>query len=227
MISDLFSDLKDPNPDVRVRAIRKLKDQGHAIRNHMKLIADSLADPDLTVRGVAVAILSQSQFDCLPLLVQGLDDPRLRAGALAALGNLGPAAQGALPALKECLTSSDILLRTGVLQILRNIGLEHPWVIEAFETSLGDPADTIRSLAASTLNRIAERTPELIERSIPALIAALDDKRPDVRVKVLGALGHLGPAASTAIPALDQLRIQHGTSPELESTLEKITTMAP
>src|SRR5262249_10926514 len=92
-------------------------------------------------------------------------DPSVRGQAAAALGQLGPQAAPAVPALIADLNDTDAMVRVQVTTALAQIGAE----------------------------------------AIPALKQALKSEDKYVRMGACLALGHMGSAAQSAIPALTEL----------------------
>jgi HEAT repeat protein len=118
-------------------------------------------------------------------------DRNVRLHAVAALGEMGPQAREAVPALVEALR--DVRIRDEVLKALGNIGSETPEAAPAYLESLR--IEGLRMLAAEKLERIGRP-------AVPTLIDALKDEDPDIRETAARILGNLGPQADQAVPAL-------------------------
>lgn len=84
---------------------------------------------------------------------------------------------------------------------------------------LTDEDPGLRAMAARALGEIRDRG------AIPALIGALRDRSPEVRIAAAQALGRFGPDASLAVPALKQLAADSDRrlAGEAERALERIT----
>ena len=136
--------------------------------------------------------------NAVPYLVVALEthdfEVRLSAvKALESLGEMGPAAAPAVPALIESL--KDESERFGAVYVLRWIG---PAAAAELGVALRSESREIRDGATEIL---ADMGPKA-KRAVPALIAALEDKREDVRRVAIFMLGEIGPDAKQAVPAL-------------------------
>ena len=146
-------------------------------------------------------LLSQSNVDCrwwatraigaidsaaaIPILI-GLcsdPDPDVRACAVYSLGAFGERAADAIPALIERLTDSGVYVGQLAADSLAHIGpAATPALVEALKQ--GDPC--VRGRAARALAHIADL------KSIPALIASLEDESPIVEYYADIALQKMG-----------------------------------
>ena len=106
----------------------------------------------------------------MPALVKTLksQDPKLRAYAAHAIGQLGPSAQQAAPALIEIALDQDATVRRSAMRALNSIDapreLVRPLMVKALKAA--QPAD-----AAAAVATLAEEG----EKAVPGLILALDD----------------------------------------------------
>lgn len=151
--------------------------------------------------------------------------------AAAALGEIGPDAEAAVPALIEALADADPELRSGGLEALGRIARRAELCLPALRAALRDPAPSARVYAAAgvlvfsanaedaqrELRAGLRAAPSDIARcfaaktlgglpaseaAVSALVAALGDPHPNVRKDAAAALGELGPAARSSIDAL-------------------------
>jgi len=118
------------------------------------------------------------------------------AYAAWALGEIGPAAQGAVPDLLRALASPDPVVRTDIVKSLRKIDQRSPEVISALIKSAQDPHPDVKEAAVWTLRWLAPESAP----AIPVFRKLLADPV-QARLAASG-LGALGPAASNAIPDL-------------------------
>jgi hypothetical protein len=130
-------------------------------------------------------------------------EPEVRRAAARSLAEVGPAGSAAVPALIKALRDDDVSVRESAALALREMGRSAAAAIPGLCEVLKDPQATVRMEAASALGKIATS-----ERpAVPALIEAL--QRPGEEVQTLRnislALGAIGPAATRAIPALQQV----------------------
>jgi HEAT repeat protein len=163
---------------------------------------------DLGPAADALGALGAKAEPAVLTLIEALDEFPGRENAAKALGNIGPAAREAVPALRKLVDSSDDPLAHQAKEALKKIGPE------ALSTAI--PA-LIRKLrgdyqvkhdAATHLARLwhagLEPGPDA-DAAVSVLIGMLQD---DLKAHDLGAaaaakaLGALGPRAAAAVPAL-------------------------
>ena len=171
-------------------------------------------------------------------LIRQLEDsnPGVCGPAAYELGQIGPAAVAAAPALIETFTHKDGYVRGSAAEALRKIGLVAvPALIEALKNKhlgvrggaayvLGQIGPEARA-AVPALIQTLEDTDEYVRGTaadalakigpvaVKELIAVLHDTNPSVHVRGGAAyvLGQIGPEAEAAIPALiEVLKDQHG-----------------
>jgi len=138
----------------------------------------------------------------LPALKQALKDSDriVRDQAIAKLGERGPAARSAEPALIELLkTEKGLSVRSRAAWALGRFGPAAKNAVPALIDALTDKHVTIRANSATALGRIGSET------AVGPLIVALDDPHSEVRAMAAQALGRFGPRARAAVPALRRL----------------------
>jgi HEAT repeat protein len=126
------------------------------------------------------------------------EDPISRDNAAIDLGDFGPRAKEAVPALITALKDNDRLVRGQSAVALGEIGPEAKAAAPALIAALSDPSADIRMNAAEALGHIGPVTKEVV----PALIKLLNDRAMEVRISAFETLGNIGPTAKQAIPAL-------------------------
>jgi HEAT repeat protein/lysophospholipase L1-like esterase len=136
----------------------------------------------------------------LPALLASLRaaDPRERAAAARALGEIGPPARSATPSLVSRLDDEDESVRWRAGEALAAIGPEPSRCVEPLRRMAADPGRRGRAEAAGALGWIGPAAAP----AVPALVSALADPRRDVRARSAWALGRIGPASAPAVPAL-------------------------
>jgi HEAT repeat protein len=156
-------------------------------------------------------------------------DDSVRSPVVMSLGNLGPRAKSAVPALKEMLTEVDCLLvnlppALVVRDALTRIGETPPppptcdtkvdpiaWnqrMIEAITEVRTSESSVARAKAAIRLHYMTfwvGSKKEIDDRAIAGLVSLLDIPDDPVREVVTAALGNVGPRAKAAVPMLRQL----------------------
>jgi len=102
VVTALADALKDPDGGVRRAAVSSLGAIGPEAVDAIPRLAATATDPDPSVRNATIGALGRiGSPAAVPVLVQALKDPRTGSLAVTALGNMGPTARGAIPALRE------------------------------------------------------------------------------------------------------------------------------
>src|SRR5262245_26914506 len=102
VVTALADALKDPDAGVRRAAASSLGAIGPEAVDAIPRLAATTKDRDPSVRNATIEALGRiGSPAAVPILVQALKDPRTDSLAVRALGNMGPAARGAIPALRE------------------------------------------------------------------------------------------------------------------------------
>lgn len=158
-------------------------------------LIDMLRDEDASLRRRAVVALGETRSvgrDAIPELVEVLEDKDevVRREAARALGKLGAAA--AVPSLVVALSDApDDLVRVSAAEALGRIGRRATVAIPALIAALKHTDDDVRDAAAAALLRIGLP-------AAPALIEAVTDDEPRLRVRAAALLTDLVSAPSRA-----------------------------
>jgi HEAT repeat protein len=134
-------------------------------------------------------------------LIKNLDDrdAQIRHQAVKSLGDMGPKAKEAVPALIK--TFGDPELRTYAFRALGAIGREAKETVPALIKTLAGPDANVRQGAARALGQIGPKAKD----AVPELIRLLGDPDAGVRRGAATALGQIGPESKLAIPELERL----------------------
>lgn len=159
---------------------------------------EALTSGDAGTRSAAAreaASLSEAErHKVVTALIQKLrgSDIDQKERAAETLGEMGPAAAEAVPALRQALKDDLPYVRVRSVQALARIGAPAvPAFIDALQNSDGD----VRATAAGALAQIGEPA----SPAIPALLKALDDRDSTVRSRAATALEHIGAASATPV----------------------------
>ncbi|MEO2025979.1 MAG: HEAT repeat domain-containing protein [Fuerstiella sp.] len=156
--------VNDDSTIVRAAAARALGQIGEGSEEAVHALMDAIDDPHGGVTIQAANSLSQLGATGVPALIRLLDKPHYRDLAVTVLGEIGPAAKTAVPALVALLKSDNEQLRRESFIALATIGPEATAAVPALLKILRDPeAGSSRGGAAYVLGHIGEQT------SIPVL----------------------------------------------------------
>jgi hypothetical protein len=164
----------------------------------------------------------------VPVLIDLLQDAHggVRGLACITLGEIGPPASPAIPAIIEAVKSEGAFPSGGQLLsaapgALAQIG---PDAVGPVTRLLEDENRYRRQWAATVLYVMGPTA----EPAVPVLIRALGDSDPWVRQQVIHALGQMGPRAIAAIPSLRAFRAtraQYTRDNEFEMATEALKTI--
>ena len=206
--------LNDPEPRIRAGAVDALRSLGPKAKPAVPKLLELLGDEELETaaaraftgaRDVVPDALAHVGAEAVPGLVGVLKDakqkPRVRLGAVKALGKMGRKARAALPALEA-----------GMEDRLALIAIESAC---AYALAGGDPAKALPVVREGLAHdspyvlwasaRAAERLGPKARKAAPDLRALLKHKEREVRIVAARALSRMGPAARPAVPAMAEL----------------------
>lgn len=151
-------------------------------------------DIDQATKRATGLILAASDSQDLDALMRQLQDRdnSFRLRAVKALGTIGPAARGAVPALLTALEDSDGDVRRAAVTALRLIIPDAPptvAIVRSVAIDLKDPDPSVRAAAARALGRMGR----VAASAAPSLEPLLADPDPDVRRAAAEALGRIAP----------------------------------
>jgi len=145
-------------------------------------------------------------------LAQTCDETTLEAqiaafseGRLEPLEPIVDCGAAAVPLLVETLDSNEWESRVLAAYGLGEMGAAATPAVATLATLLNDPDVQVRWSAAEALGKIGDVA------AVPGLTQALQDVDPAVQISAAAALVRLGPAATTALPALRELLVEEGS----------------
>jgi HEAT repeat protein len=184
----LVQELNDPNPETRSRAISALS----AIGPRAQAALPSLIHTFVTAQRSIVTDESSLRGN-------------LRASALSALCDLGPAGAPAVPLFLDGLKDQDSLVRWAAAAALGNLGPEARVAIPRLRSMMTDNQKLhdvysvyARLEAADTFWKLTRRA----EVVIPTIAEGLSDEHWYLREKAAHQLESMGAVAKEAVPAL-------------------------
>lgn len=179
--------------------------------------------------------------------LQEYELPTTRAHAAKVLGQMGPAAGPAVPALIKALQHKELQVRRAAAGALGNIGPD-PDAIRALVACLKDPKALARTQAAESLGWIGPPAKEAVsplkkmledkepvmrlaaaealyritntaEPQLPVVISVLEERHGSMRSRAARVLGEMGPSAEEALPAMEAV-LKVSQDPEVRKDIE-------
>ncbi len=229
----LLEAANDKSDFVRALAAGALGKTGRGAKGVVPALIGMLGDKHREVRRAAATGLGdigQADEPVLNALIATLGkdpDSAVRVDAAQALGQLGPKAKSAVPALLRALKDGDVqryaaealgrigrsavqplidlavrgkseAVRLGAIRGLGKLGPVAKSAVPVLLKCLRDKSADVRKATARALPEIKP----VEKKVIAALASRLGDKDMYVRTVAAGALGDVGPAASSAVPSL-------------------------
>jgi HEAT repeat protein len=153
----LLDAIQDKLHPVRAEAINALGKLGDLAKRAVPTLRPLMKKPELSVRSeVALAIwkLSGDVASTLPILIAELNEDTDPFVAAAAIGQMGPAAKDAVPALIAHLKSEDPDLRLSAATTLAEIGPAAQSALETLETLREDKDEDVRNAIDDIIKKI-------------------------------------------------------------------------
>jgi HEAT repeat protein len=180
--------------------VEDLNGQDAAASNRAAAVVISMIVPQLTAQmfhdtndsSLRIALIGK--LNNLPgINIQFATAPFRRAAAATWLGEIGPTAKAAVPALLQVLKGNDDTVRAKAAEALGHIHTDAEMVIPALITCLNDPKSDLRTEAAEALAGWGKQS----QAAVPRLIQLLDDRSDrDLVAAVPEALKKIDPEAA-------------------------------
>lgn len=236
--------LKDKDKRVRYKAVEALMQIGLCGEYAIPALVEALEDDDVHFRRklvVAISLIRAKPKLAVPALIRALKDKdtgdapgqaSVAYAAVTALGNYGPAAAPAVPALLEATRSKYMTLRRLALVSLARIGAQPAVIVPLMIRTLEDKDQSaVRSAAAAALGVIGMPA----KGAVPHLIKVYDSKMvtsaPDKEIiqgNILRALGRIGADAKIVVPfLLKTLKDKRSKSQVKNAALLSIASFGP
>ena len=146
--------MSDPDYHVRrmsVAALEKIHPDPSVV---VKALGKALADADPSVRVAALHTLTEYSKDAVPVLSEALENENTRYWSALALGELGPEAKAAVPALAKALSDERPTVQRELLIALARIGPDSAPAVPAIIPLLQSKDDTVAHAAGFALGSI-------------------------------------------------------------------------
>ncbi|HYC58398.1 MAG TPA: HEAT repeat domain-containing protein [Thermoanaerobaculia bacterium] len=238
-----YFDLTTPAADIATALLKRLGDRDAAVRREAARVLQQYApvahtdgalraawkverDPEV-ISALASAIAMrgsrQSKRIVLPLLLRELksaQDPT-RWNAAEKLGAIGADATSAIASLAAASRDPQNLVRLYAARALGEIGSRN--AVPALIAALRDERANVRAQAALAIYKIGDDA-NVRKAAVPVLIKDLEDESD--RFYAVQTLEELGPRATSAVPALQELlrkTTDRSTHDSINRALEEIT----
>jgi HEAT repeat protein len=188
VLSVLVALLRDEDAGVRASALRGLQDFGDDAAGALPRVRELLKDGagEVRLRAAEAAWCVAEDAGAVPVLAELLSDPdeKLRRGAAEFLGEMGPAARAALPALRAALADrAAAAVRVAAAEAVWRIDRDARAAVPALIAALRNRNDQFRDRAAAALGQIGPDARE----AAPALAEVVEDETVDLGVRLTAA----------------------------------------
>ena len=183
-IPTLLRMLDEGDVEARIQAVNVLEEIGEPAAVAVPRIAELLSSTDDDMRYQAADALEElAPFAeaALPALIRALttdEDPDVRRNVVSCLGDMGPPAAPAIPAMIEATRDSEPLIRDMAVSALGRMGQAAAEAVPALIAALDDDEPDVRVSAAEALGKDLGGDPQTVEQ---ALDQAMSDD--DARVR--------------------------------------------
>jgi hypothetical protein len=183
LIPALIETLKGPSESANFNAAYTLAQIGEAA---LPALMETLCNESEAIRRNASYALSAIGAPAVSRLIDAMraDNSDLHAITAEALGDIGPEAQDAIPALTEALKSSSVAVRRNATEALGIISQKSEMAASALAQMLKDSDEWVRRNASLAL----AKKENFAEAALPELKAALKDENRYVRANAAHAL---------------------------------------
>jgi len=216
----LLAKLESPDPAVRVQGLQEFSNLKSEARGASVAIYSLMEDAEPIVAVNAAGALHQVTGDAwssVHTLAKYVEHEDAGIAQLAAylLGQIGPEAMDAVPALERVRNSKSNLTSLYAAEALTHITPADSASVGKLTEALAAANSEVRWFAAVSLGTVAG---ECEEQAVAGLRQALQDQATDVRVAACLSLGGLGSRAQIAIPDLE--KAARSDTPDVRSAAE-------
>jgi HEAT repeat protein len=200
-VPDLIELARSKNPQFRMSSLRALEQIPADAKLVRPVALEALEDDNIAIRCRGVSLLwhiAPKHPDLLPHALELLQQPAGRNEMLMLLGQMGPAAARAVPALTKLLSEPDVNVRRQAAFDLGRIGPAARPAVPALLEQLRNPDNFMRQNVLNALHGIGGES----ARVVPALVEAARQDNGFHRSLILTMLASHGPKASAAVPWL-------------------------
>lgn len=174
-------------------------------------------DSRVSAAAAALARSGKTSRPAVDALSALLEVGRHEHDVLHCLGAIGPDAQSALPAIRHCLNSSSPTTRMAAARAVWQVAQDADAALLVYLELLPDPQ--ARQSVCTALGEMKSAA----AKAVPALVESLGFSVLS-DIQIMNALAEIGPAAESALPALDALAkdLKAYTSARAKDTASRI-----
>lgn len=199
----LSAQLADEDYTVVVNTMQTLASLGEPV---VPVLVGALGNADRRLPAVATLqrMGPQAAQAAVPLIeaVGIADDPQLRQEVGYAIAAIGPAAADATGQLIMLLGDPDPQVVYSACYALGKIGPAAKSAVPKLQDNLSSEDELLRLFSVWALLKIEPNNTEVIQKAVPLLTEALTKLQSLGRIEAAVALGEIGAAAKSAVPAL-------------------------
>ncbi|MBX7164987.1 MAG: HEAT repeat domain-containing protein [Pirellulales bacterium] len=155
---------------------------------------------------------------------QAETDPEVQRLTLLALAAAGCRDAAAVPVLVKALRSEQPRVQRSATYVLGKMGPVAKSALANIQGNLNSDDPDLRLVSVWACLQIAPQDKTLVAQAVPQLIKALRHELDQARIEAATALGNLGAAAQTALPALREMLTYEGPAVRaaVEEAIKKI-----
>lgn len=190
----------------------------------LPLLAQSLQDRDLGVRGRAARAISRLHAAVFPSLLEYQKDqnPSVRMGVVAAITELEVPVSAKVPVLMKALQDKHSGVRMQATWGVGRLGPDAREALPLLEKMVKNDEAELRVRAVQSLSHIGWK----LKEAVPPIGVALSDSEEKVRMAAAHALVAIGPNAVVVLPTISS-RLQDQNPSFQRLLIEAIDTIGP
>ncbi|MCA9113980.1 MAG: HEAT repeat domain-containing protein [Planctomycetaceae bacterium] len=212
----------EAEPQPQPRLLSATAEEIEAARKSFEKLVQAQQDENPDAWLAAEQALNQSPAAAVPVLVEALEhsEPRIRERAASLLVTTAGQDDRATAALVRALEDPSAYVRVNAAAALSYLPDQADNVVEQLMELLEHEDSLLRMTATVALGNAEDRAKPAVGRLME--LAASEDTAQDIRRAAVVTLGRIGPAASAALPMLEQLESNVKEDPEQAALLAAV-----
>lgn len=212
----------EAEPQPKPRLLSATAEEIEAARKSFEKLVQAQQDENPDAWLAAEQELNQSPAAAVPVLVEALEhsEPRIRERAASLLVTTAGQDDRATAALVRALEDPSAYVRVNAAAALSYLPDQADNVVEQLMELLEHEDSLLQMTATVALGNAEDRAKPAVGRLME--LAASEDTEQDIRRAAVVTLGRIGPAASAALPMLEQLESKVKEDPEQAALLAAV-----